>query len=278
MTLRRKHRIVGALVGTCNMRGWSAKDCTLPVEFSAQETRFLVERGIAQLVSKQETLLSVPDAEQLVLCRKQLEARFDQQSGFHKAEKLREVERNMSKILAGKRKKLMKEGIAEEDIKLDEKQILQEIADNFVFDRKNAQLEIPCAHAEPHTFKVITPPLVSNSLKYKVFCDCWMRGHYVTAGDAFGADFLLYPGDPLQYHASHIVILLESPIVQPLHLIAKVRLAVIVNKLCIFAYFVDEQVDGDNDDLKRKVHYQTVQWEGNRDKMDMIAGSSARSC
>ncbi|XP_067613366.1 uncharacterized protein Tsen34 isoform X4 [Eurosta solidaginis] len=168
MTLRRKHRIVGALVGTCNMRGWSAKDCTLPVEFSAQETRFLVERGIAQLVSKQETLLSVPDAEQLVLCRKQLEARFDQQSGFHKAEKLREVERNMSKILAGKRKKLMKEGIAEEDIKLDEKQILQEIADNFVFDRKNAQLEIPCAHAEPH---ILLLRFISYEKKQEIFPD-----------------------------------------------------------------------------------------------------------
>ncbi|XP_053956708.1 tRNA-splicing endonuclease subunit Sen34 [Anastrepha ludens] len=281
MTLRQRHRIVGALVGTCNMRGWSANDCTLPVELTPHETRFLVERGIAQLVSKQQTLLCVPEASELVQYHERLEAGFAAQSKSLKAEKLREAERNMDKILSGKRKKLLKEGISGADIKLDAAQVLQEIADNFVFDRKNAQLEIDYAHTQPHAYTIVEPPSIENSLKYKVFCDFWKRGYYVTAGDAFGADFLLYPGDPLQYHASHIVILLDTPIVEPLHLIAKVRLSVIVNKICVFAYFGSEKASGNDTDgtsasTESKVHYQTVQWEGNRDKQ-VQAGTSKKS-
>ncbi|XP_036326553.1 tRNA-splicing endonuclease subunit Sen34-like isoform X2 [Rhagoletis pomonella] len=280
ITLRRKHRIVGALVGTCSIRGWSANDCTLPLELTPHETRFLVERGIAQLVSKQESLLRVPEASELVQYHEQLEAGFTAQAETLKAQKLRETERNISNILAGKRKKLLREGVAEADIKLDAAQILQEIADNFVFDRKNAQLEIACAHPQPLVNKTVEPPSIENPLKYQVFSEFWTRGYYVTAGDSFGADFLLYPGDPLQYHASHIVVLLKTPVVEPLHLITKVRLSVIVNKICIFAYFVSEEegddaMDGAGSD--RKVHYQTVRWEGNRDKLAAAAGSSGES-
>lgn len=125
-------------------------------------------------------------------------------------------------------------------------------------------------------FKIVDPPAIENVLKYKVFCDFWTRGYYVTAGDAFGADFMLYPGDPLQYHASHIVILLETPIIQPLDLIAKVRLSVIVNKICIFAYFGREEEETDTD-VEREVHYQTVQWEGNREKFGAVARASRES-
>uniref|UniRef100_A0A0K8W0B3 tRNA-splicing endonuclease subunit Sen34 n=1 Tax=Bactrocera latifrons TaxID=174628 RepID=A0A0K8W0B3_BACLA len=269
IALRQKHRIVGALVGTCNMRGWSANYCTLPLELTPYETRFLVERAIAQLVSKHESLLRVPVAKELTEYQESLDAGFAAQAETLKTEKLHETERNMSKILEGKRKKLLKEGVPEAEIVLDASKILQETADNFVFQRKNAQLEITCAHRQAHTFKIFEPPAIDNALKYKVFCDFWTRGYYVTAGDAFGADFLLYPGDPLQYHASHIVILLDTPIIQPLDLIAKVRLSVIVNKICIFAYFGKDEV-GTDTHVEREVHYQTVQWEGNREKFGAV--------
>jgi len=92
----------------------------------------------------------------------------------------------------------------------------------------------------------------TNSLKYRVFKDLWRRGKYVTSGDAFGADFLVYPGDPMIYHASHIVILHEQPVIKPLELIAKVRLSVIVNKSCVFAYEMENN--------EEEIHYQTVAW------------------
>ncbi|KAI8037773.1 hypothetical protein M5D96_009274 [Drosophila gunungcola] len=102
--------------------------------------------------------------------------------------------------------------------------VLKEMSDNFKFDRQNALVEVPCEHLKKHSAKLVTGPLVNiNSLKYRIFKDLWMRGNFVTSGDAFGADFLVYPGDPLIYHASHIVIVQDAPLIKPLELVAKFR-------------------------------------------------------
>jgi len=151
--------------------------------------------------------------------------------------------------------------------------VLQEIANNFVFESQNALVELPCSHTTNHCknpvdfhpfINVLTdicyfvvaqlciePVYDTKSVKYSVFLDLWRRGKFVTSGEAFGADFLVYPGDPLLYHASHIVIILESPVIRPLELICKVRLSVTVKKDCVFAY---KQTDESN------IFYQTVKW------------------
>lgn len=41
-----------------------------------------------------------------------------------------------------------------------------------------------------------------------VFQDLWNRGNYITTASKFGADFCVYPGDPLRYHAYFIVLVL----------------------------------------------------------------------
>ncbi|VDK20021.1 unnamed protein product [Taenia asiatica] len=44
-------------------------------------------------------------------------------------------------------------------------------------------------------------------VRCKVFDDLWSRGFYITcSASKMGGDFLVYQGDPLFYHASHIVI------------------------------------------------------------------------
>ncbi|TPX75661.1 hypothetical protein CcCBS67573_g03072 [Chytriomyces confervae] len=42
--------------------------------------------------------------------------------------------------------------------------------------------------------------------KFKVFENLWERGYFLTSAVKFGGDFLLYPGDPLLHHASHVVV------------------------------------------------------------------------
>lgn len=152
--------------------------------------------------------------------------------------------------------------------------VLREIADSFVFDRQNALVEVPYSHTTDHckigpmntltygflnfciclaVAQLCTDPVYdTNSLKYRVFYDLWRRGKFITPGDAFGADFLVYPGDPLIYHASHIVIIQSTPAIRPLQLISKLRLSVIVNKSCVFAY---ERSGG-----SKEIAYQTVSW------------------
>ncbi|XP_017068223.1 tRNA-splicing endonuclease subunit Sen34 [Drosophila eugracilis] len=252
MELRSKHRIMGAPVGTANTKGWSPNQSTLPVELSIFETQLLLEENIAKLVDKSQDLKAKLTAEKQKEHKADFETRLLGQEEALKSEKLRETKRYMDKILAGKRNKLLKQGKKEIAEALTEDDVLKKMSENFKFDRQNALVEVPCEHLKDHSAQIVPGPIVNvSSLKYRIFKDLWKRGKYVTSGDAFGADFLVYPGDPLIYHASHIVIIHESPIIKPLEMVAKVRLSVIVNKSCVFAY--ENENDGE-------IHYQTVTW------------------
>lgn len=106
-----------------------------------------------------------------------------------------------------------------------------------------------------------------KSLKYQVFLDLWERGMFVTSGEAFGADFIAYPGDPMMFHASHIVIVMNGTEISKTDLITKGRLAVTVNKICIFAYSVNDESmhESQESDCRPKIRYQTLHWEGCKD-------------
>ncbi|KAM8708777.1 hypothetical protein ACLKA7_015704 [Drosophila subpalustris] len=252
MQLRTKHRIMGAPVGTANSKGWSSSEAALPVELTKWETQWLIESGVVVLVSKAAALTTPPSAKMLQVYKTEFEAGLLAQADALKAEKLRETERHVDKILVGKRNKLLKQCKIAEAAALTTDDVLQEIADNFVFEPQNALVELACSHMMNHFAQICTESVYdSKSLKYRVFRDLWRRGKFVTSGEAFGADFLIYPGDPILYHASHIVIILNSPTILPLELICKVRLSVTVNKDCVFAY---EERDGNT------IAYQTVEW------------------
>lgn len=94
-------------------------------------------------------------------------------------------------------------------------------------------------------------------LEYRVFKDLWQKGKYITAGDTFGGDFLVYPGDPMYCHASHIIHCVggggdDGPAIPTNRLVAYGRLSVLVNKSCVFVYV------GSNDELC----YQSMEWMG----------------
>lgn len=55
----------------------------------------------------------------------------------------------------------------------------------------------------------------------------------------------------MNYHASHIVHIIENPLVSPLQLVSYGRMAVNVNKICLLAS-INEQ---------NEIVYQTVKWK-----------------
>ncbi|XP_055904650.1 tRNA-splicing endonuclease subunit Sen34 [Eupeodes corollae] len=254
MTLRKNYRIIGSMVGTSCSRGWAGNSTCLPVELTKYETQLLIEKGVAILVSKAKSLLREPSNEEIEAYKNETEERLQSQEVHLKEGKVKESLHYIDNIIYGKRKKLLKSGILEKDIKITKDEVLQDIRDSVQFDRKNALVEINCEHPRIHDGTLVNFA-VDDSLKYKVFKDFWENGKFVTCGEAFGADFIVYPGDPIVFHASHIVIVLKEPTIDPLKLISKVRLSVIVNKLCVFAY------NGRDNELA----YQTVQWEGNKE-------------
>jgi tRNA-splicing endonuclease subunit Sen34 len=93
-----------------------------------------------------------------------------------------------------------------------------------------------------HPFQVVSENVsenvsVTSAHKYKIFRDLWLKGFFITGGDSFGCDFLTYPGDPMYYHASQIIHVIDSnQQFDVKFLISCARLSVSVNKKCVFAY------------------------------------------
>uniref|UniRef100_A0A8D2DTI8 tRNA-splicing endonuclease subunit Sen34 n=1 Tax=Sciurus vulgaris TaxID=55149 RepID=A0A8D2DTI8_SCIVU len=44
----------------------------------------------------------------------------------------------------------------------------------------------------------------AHELRYRIYRDLWERGFFLSAAGKFGGDFLVYPGDPLRFHAHYI--------------------------------------------------------------------------
>lgn len=232
------------------------------------------------------TLLHSPDAQQIDAYRSFRKNIVVQQEDQQKQAKVDASQKVIAKILEGKRKKLIKSGVLETEIVLDAKQVLEEIREGCVFNIDNALIQIPTQYVQfgnivatgersrqtkqtqfliTYTFvpvgsisQITSPtsdiiPDISSSLEYRVYKDLWLRGKFVTNGDSFGGDYLVYPGDPMYYHASHIVHCVPNEITAT-QLVCGGRLAVLVNKLCVFAT---------QDATTGEILYETIEWEGN---------------
>eukprot|EP01104_Vermistella_antarctica_P007241 TRINITY_DN17_c0_g1_i2.p1 TRINITY_DN17_c0_g1~~TRINITY_DN17_c0_g1_i2.p1 ORF type:complete len:244 (+),score=49.50 TRINITY_DN17_c0_g1_i2:522-1253(+) len=84
--------------------------------------------------------------------------------------------------------------------------------------------------------------------RYRVFVDLWSRGYYLSPGSKFGGDFLVYPGDPLVYHA-HFVIMVRkwADKLTCSELIVFGRLGVTVKKCPVIAGVKDTAHEVEND-------------------------------
>ncbi|VDM05872.1 unnamed protein product [Schistocephalus solidus] len=96
-------------------------------------------------------------------------------------------------------------------------------------------------------------------LKCRVFMDLWSKGFCVT-GSAMkmGGHFLLYPGDPLFYHASHIVCV--APATSQLKLAqlsTSLRIANSVRKVLLLA---TSSVEKEDEEQQQPIVYTSLYW------------------
>lgn len=101
------------------------------------------------------------------------------------------------------------------------------------------------------------PATTDERHRYFVFRDLHRRGFRITGGSKFGADFLLYPGDPCLYHAQLCVRLMPyGTSILPALLASACRGSFQARKHLLIASVVE---GSDTTDLKSnpKVHYMT---------------------
>lgn len=270
--LRSKHRIVGHLVGCTAACPRNTTVHGLPAVLSAFELRLLLDLQLVE-VCRTADASRPPDAALTVRYAAFRQRSLVEQQEHQRTCKLNESRKVIDRILAGKRQKLRASGASEaECARLTAEQVLEDIGKgSAAFNAENALVQMPTTSALGHTAN--EPPTPSStapatdaqeeaiaqaaaaprqSLHMCVYRDLWQRGKYVTNGDSFGGDFLVYPGDPMLYHASHIVNCLQAPL-ECAELVAFGRMSVLVNKLCVLAY---------RSAADAEVEYQTLEWEG----------------
>lgn len=90
-----------------------------------------------------------------------------------------------------------------------------------------------------------------HELRYSIYRDLWERGFFLSAAGKFGGDFLVYPGDPLRFHAHYIAQCWAAKDPIPLQdLVSAGRLGTSVRKTLLLC---SPQPDG-------KVAYTSLQW------------------
>lgn len=73
-------------------------------------------------------------------------------------------------------------------------------------------------------------------LRFKVYKDLWEKGYYVTSGQNFGADFLVYPGDPYVTHSNYLVVCVDkNGVIRPADIAVLCRLGGAVQKCIMLA-------------------------------------------
>lgn len=88
-----------------------------------------------------------------------------------------------------------------------------------------------------------------------VYRDLWEQGYFIGHGIKFGAEYLVYPGDPLRYHshfAASVIEDLELPIT-PMEIVAHGRLGTATKKTHLLCGW---------DDRKKQVSYFSIEWAG----------------
>ncbi|KAJ7109218.1 hypothetical protein C8R44DRAFT_551542, partial [Mycena epipterygia] len=99
------------------------------------------------------------------------------------------------------------------------------------------------------------PSDLRERAKCGVFRGLWEQGMYMGGGIKFGGDYLVYPGDPLRYHAHFSASVLESPTfsLTPMEIVAHGRLGTVTKKSHLLCGWDDE---------KKDVSYLSIEWAG----------------
>ncbi|XP_053658827.1 uncharacterized protein LOC128707895 [Anopheles marshallii] len=258
LKLRFECRIVGNLIGVPVSHPRNVNQQGMPVALSRWELKLLLEKEMIWLVDQNSALQRPPSDEETHLYAGMVERQKEELRMPAIEKRLEAFQKHLPKIIEGKRKKLLKAGVKEEDINLDAEQLVSEERERIMKEQFDTMVQIPTKHLIALGFSECSLDLSTEEcVKYRIFASLWRQGGCITTGDAFGCDFLLYPGDPMYFHASHMVHVLQNGVSQKLdakYLIRVCRLSVVVNKLCVLAYI---------DETTNEVQFETLEWEGN---------------
>ncbi|XP_021939720.1 tRNA-splicing endonuclease subunit Sen34 [Zootermopsis nevadensis] len=245
----------------------------------SEEVTLLLEQKVARLVCY-PSLQCAPRNDVRQKFQEYRKTMYEQQVECFREERKRQVSSMIDRIVEGKRRKLLglgskkkfahtendssvQENLQSKNDKtdtdlIDRDALLKEELDKIKSIDENSTLVqtftasawLSEEDATPVQWKY--PATSTENLRYKTFKNLWENGYYLTAGQKFGVDFLLYPGDPVKFHAQFLVICIDrNEALSATDLVALGRLGTSVRKTVILSSLLD---DGNS------VMYQSLQW------------------
>ncbi|XP_026316800.1 tRNA-splicing endonuclease subunit Sen34 isoform X2 [Hyposmocoma kahamanoa] len=255
--LRSKHRICGALIGSLPSFPRQNDFTGLPMALMTEEAALLVEKGICELYQLPKINEKPPEKEKQEILAQEQKV-LEEQSEALRKRKVEQLSQKIDIIMAGKKQKLLSKGVT--DVNLDKQALLQEEINKLpCLTPGNVLVHLPTEHYIPTERKKLDVNALrsglterDNDIRYSIFKDLWERGYYITSGSKFGSDYLLYPGDPVRFHAMYMVrcVCDRTTLFRPASLVSFGRLSVAVNKLAVLAFC----------NSYGKIEYQTLQW------------------
>lgn len=261
--IRRCYRIVGNLVGALPRNPHQVQVMGLPLQLMPEEVTLLIEKGFAKLVEYEE-MTKEPASELKEIFKDCRDRCYEEQVVAAAEQRKREIEVIADKILSGKRKKLEKRmkstpgSVTEAELnELTHEKVIEEECKKI--QRLPEHLQVCEIFVENPLIKRLTPNEVRWSfptsnieeLRYAVFKDMWERDYYLTNGIKFGGDFLVYPGDPVLFHAKFIVKCVEDVDQVNIHdLVTWSRIGTSTKKTLVVASLGST----------KKVEYKSYQW------------------
>ncbi|XP_072744758.1 tRNA-splicing endonuclease subunit Sen34 [Anoplolepis gracilipes] len=275
LRLRQDHRIIGELVGSFPRSTRQDVFSGLPLLLLPEEVTLLLEKKIACLI--QCSSLEKPPTESLnKKFQEYRDTLYIQQIECLRENRRKQITSVMDKIVEGKKRKILGLHTSKKTMKkpLDKK--TQEALDSIEINTqtlleeelaKLPNLSKTEALVQTHTaypwfnkddIKVVewNYPLTPNQRhKYKVYKDLWEKEYYITSGEKFGGDFLVYPGDPIMFHSQFIIqCKCKDEEMSITELVAQCRVSCHVRKTLVFATYYEEE---------DRVKYQSFQWAEN---------------
>ncbi|KAK9397506.1 tRNA-splicing endonuclease subunit Sen34 [Crotalus adamanteus] len=263
--IREEHRIVGVLVGALPRKPRQNVRLGLPLELIPEEARLLLEKGLATLV-RSPTSQSLGDGKnQDILCpekavayEKELEENYQEQLRLSAEQKKTILESLADHITQGRAKKWQQKGEGEDPLVQP-----AESGSCFVFPRESMMIQLPTERTQITQEEKIDWHVASqlwpyagqelHEMRYRIFQDLWERGYYVTTGSKFGGDFLVYPGDPMRFHAHYIALCFSKDVpISLCDIISAGRLGTNVKKTVLLCSV----------DQEGTIAYTSLQWSG----------------
>ncbi|XP_023678905.2 tRNA-splicing endonuclease subunit Sen34 isoform X1 [Paramormyrops kingsleyae] len=249
----RQTGVVGTLMGSLARQ--PRQNCRLgrPLELLREEARLLADAGRAVLLSSSRPKSTGAANPELVKQhQEQMDQSYSEQSQLAQQDK----KAVLLRVMADK-----KQGSNQSDQALQER--LLALDHGFTFPRTAMAVQLSTARAGmsygPEELRFLAADSLSprderQEARYRVFRDLRRRGFYLTTGGKFGGDYLVYPGDPLRFHAHFIAICLPMDEALSLcDLLALSRLGANVKKTVLLCSPGAEP---------EEVLYTSLQWSG----------------